>query len=174
MAFTYRKIASVTVGSGGSSTIDFQNIPATYTDLVIKMSYRTNRAEIYDQMRLTFNNSSAANYDFKGITGEGDAVGSTDNTTNGTSIKVAPGGGNSATTSTFTNDEIYIPNYTGSTNKSLSSDAVGENNATKAYQSMFAGLRKVTDAINRITLTPEGAGTILQHSTATLYGISQA
>jgi hypothetical protein len=173
MAITYIKIASVAIGSGGASTIDFQNIPATYTDLVIKTSYRTNRTQVYDQMRLTFNNSTAGNYDFRGLTGDGTGA-SSENATNTTSIKVAPGGGNNATTSTFTNDEIYIPNYAGSTNKSLSSEGVGENNATEAYRSMFAGLWKLTNAINRITLTPEGAGTILQHSTATLYGILKA
>ena len=33
MANTYKLIASNTVGSGGSSGIDFTSIPATYTDL---------------------------------------------------------------------------------------------------------------------------------------------
>jgi hypothetical protein len=35
MPNTYKKIASVVVGSGGSSSINFTNIPQTFTDLKI-------------------------------------------------------------------------------------------------------------------------------------------
>ena len=37
MANTYVAIATVTVGSGGAASIDFTSIPATYTDLVVKL-----------------------------------------------------------------------------------------------------------------------------------------
>ena len=37
---TMTKLATVTVGSGGSSTITFSNIPQNYTDLVVKASLR--------------------------------------------------------------------------------------------------------------------------------------
>lgn len=40
MMATYIKIGSVEVGAGGASSIDFSSIPATYTDLVLKMSAR--------------------------------------------------------------------------------------------------------------------------------------
>ena len=40
MANTYTLIASSTVGSGGAANIEFTSIPATYTDLLIKMSAR--------------------------------------------------------------------------------------------------------------------------------------
>ena len=40
MATTFTKIASVTVGSGGASSIDFTSIPSTYTDLCVKLSTR--------------------------------------------------------------------------------------------------------------------------------------
>jgi hypothetical protein len=36
MANTYEAIATVEVGSGGASTIDFTSIPSTYTDLVLR------------------------------------------------------------------------------------------------------------------------------------------
>ena len=173
MATTYEKIASVTVGSGGAADITFSSIPATFDDLIIFTSYRTNRAQVYDQLRLQFNGSTASNYDFRGITGDGGAA-SSESTTNGASLKMAPGGGNNATANTFTNDNIYIPNYRGSTNKSVSSEGVGENNASEAYRSMFAGLWKVADAITSIKLFPEGAGNFLQYSTATLYGIRKS
>jgi hypothetical protein len=41
MANTYIQIGStVTVGAGGSTTITFSSIPATYTDLILKFSLR--------------------------------------------------------------------------------------------------------------------------------------
>jgi hypothetical protein len=44
MALTYTAIKTVTVGSGGAANIDFTSIPQTYTDLVLKVSARMNRA----------------------------------------------------------------------------------------------------------------------------------
>ena len=35
---TYTLIASNTVGSGGTASIEFNSIPQTYTDLLIKIS----------------------------------------------------------------------------------------------------------------------------------------
>ena len=40
MATTYKAISTVTVGSGGAASITFSSIPATYTDLVLKISGR--------------------------------------------------------------------------------------------------------------------------------------
>jgi hypothetical protein len=37
----YEAIATVEVGSGGAADIEFTSIPATYTDLVVKLSVRT-------------------------------------------------------------------------------------------------------------------------------------
>jgi hypothetical protein len=44
----------------------------------------------------------------------------------------------SATAGTFSNSEIYIPNYTSSNQKSFSSDSVTENNATSAIAILSA------------------------------------
>ena len=42
---TMTPIQTVTVGSGGAANITFSNIPQTYTDLVIKISARSNRSD---------------------------------------------------------------------------------------------------------------------------------
>jgi len=44
MATTYEAIATVTVGSGGAATFGFTSIPATYTDLLVVASLRSDRA----------------------------------------------------------------------------------------------------------------------------------
>ena len=62
MPDTFIKIASVTVGSGGASSIDFTSIPSTYTDLVVVHSLRGTNAAVYQQARIQFNGDTASNY----------------------------------------------------------------------------------------------------------------
>jgi len=170
---TYTQIGSaVTVGSGGAASIDFSSIPSTYTDLIIKVSLRGSDAGNYVNNRITFNGSTSG-YTSKLLYGLGSSTGSLNNSVTNAVDFAAYGTGSAATSSTFGNAEIYIPNYTASTNKSLSVDAVSENNATTAIAALTAGLWSNSAAINQITITPSD-GTFLQHSTAYLYGVSNA
>jgi hypothetical protein len=81
--------------------------------------------------------------------------------------------GSTATSNTFGNFTLYIPNYAGSTQKSMICEAVTENNATNAAARLCAYLHTGTSAINIITLTA-ASGTFVQYSTATLYGIKSS
>lgn len=169
MADTFVKIASATVGAGGASSIDFTSIPSTYTDLCIKLSGRINNSNPgwYDAS-ITFNGSGSS-YSGRFIYGSGSGV------SNGTeSSIIVRTSSNSVTANTFGNAEIYIPNYAGSTNKSVSIDQVAENNATLGLTMLTASLWSNTAAINQITLTPITSNSWMQYSTATLYGILKA
>jgi hypothetical protein len=68
--------------------------------------------------------------------------------------------------------EVYIPNYAGSAYKSISIDAVDENNASSAYSVLTAGLWSNTAAITSLRLTDNNGG-YLQYTTAYLYGIKK-
>ena len=162
-------IQTVTVGTA-TPTIEFTSIPQTYTDLVLVTNYRTTRAAVFDQLRLRFNGNTGANYSWRGLYGSGSSVG-TENTNNDVSFKTDVGVGNNATSNTFSNGSIYIANYTGSTNKSVSIDAVGENNATEAYQFVYAGLYTNTTAITSIQGFSEGSANFMVGSTFSLYGV---
>ena len=169
MATTYEAIATVEVGSGGAADIEFTSIPATYTDLLVKVSARStdgNWQGMY--MRL---NGATTNYSSIYLDGTGSSVGSGVITTTG--LYVSTIGGTNTTSSTFTNSEIYIPNYTSSNNKSLSADGSAENNATAAYLNLIANLWSDSAAITSILLY-SAAGNIAQYSTATLYGIKNS
>lgn len=173
MPVTYKKIASATVGSGGTANIDMQSIPSTYTDLVLKISSRTNRANLQDAVSVYFNNdTTAARYTMRNLYGTGASAFST-NTNTYLSELVMTSGAN-ATASTFGNGEIYIPNYAGSTQKSASADGVGENNATNAYVGLGAYLYNQTTAISRITIVPVTGTLLAEFTTAVLYGISKS
>jgi hypothetical protein len=171
MANTYALISSVTVGSGGAATMAFSSIPSTYTDLVLLVSARTDESgENWSQSNITFNGSSSG-YTNRYLLGTGSA--SSQGSVGTTFVYGGRGTGAAATASTFGNSFVYIPNYAGSSNKSVSTDDVTENNATSALTFLSAGLWSDSAAINSITITASGCN-FVQYSTAYLYGISNA
>ena len=171
MALTYQAIATVTVGSGGAANIEFTSIPQTYTDLKILFSIRDATAN-NGVVKITFNNSSTG-YTARQLWGSGSSVGSDTNYTGGGTYYGTEGSSapSNATASTFSNCELYIPNYTSSNNKSISADSLNENNATLAYPSLSAGLWSNSAAITSIKITQYSGSNFAQYSTATLYGI---
>jgi hypothetical protein len=171
MATTFTKIASITVGLGGTSSIDFTSIPQTYTDLVLKTSVRTGRGTVNDALAVKLN-SSTTGYSSREVTYDNGNVPSyTDLFGAGYNLNTQ---GNGTTSNTFSNQEIYIPNYTGSAHKSFSSESVVENNGSDARVEIMASLWSNTSPITSIILSSYTGNGLLQHSTATLYGISNS
>jgi hypothetical protein len=158
------KIASTEVGSAGASSIDFTNIPQGYTDLKVVVSARSTTGSSTFYVRF---NGSSSNLTSRLLYGNG-ANALSYSATDGSSGEVDP---SSYTTSVFNNADIYIPNYAGSNNKSVSIDSVNENNASQALAYMTALLWSNTAAINSISIGLTGTGNLAQYTTATLYGI---
>jgi hypothetical protein len=171
MPNTFTLIASSTVGSGGAASIDFTSIPNTYTDLVVKISTRSNRSgapidETY--MRL---NGNTGNFSNTYLQGNGSAA----NSGSGSyPLWLGYSTAATATANTFSNSEILISNYTSSNNKSLSIDAVQEDNSSTAYATLHANLWNVSSAVTSITFYPLLGSKFDQYSTAYLYGVKNA
>ena len=165
-------IQTVTVGSGGASSIEFTSIPQTYTDLQIVLSGRQSVAG-GTNVNMKFNGSSSG-YTNRNIISAAGTVASESSVLGTSSIKIGfiPENVN-YTASTFSNQYVYIPNYAGSNNKSVSTDNAMENNSTSVYFGLFAGLWSNSSAITSIALTCE-SGNFVQYSTATLYGVTSA
>lgn len=168
MPNTMTLISSATVGAGGAASIDFTSIPQTYTDLVLKLSLRNALADVWDNADIAFNGITTT-YTNLQLRGNGSTATSAKSTTQ-PAINYWHVVSNSATASTFGNAEIYIPNYTGSANKSVSVDSVTEQNATSSAATLTAGLWAHSAAITSIKITGNGSN-FVQHSTAYLYGI---
>jgi hypothetical protein len=169
---TYIKIASNTVGAGGVASVTFSSIPSTYTDLVIKISARQNVA--FANAYLQFNGSTGANYSYRRLRGDGSGVSSATAASQTSADTFASVGRSSFTANTFSNAEIYVPNYTSANFKSFSIDSVNENNATAADMALNADLWSQTAAITSVTLLADSGANYVQYSTFTLYGISNA
>jgi hypothetical protein len=169
MPVTYKKIASVTVGAGGAASIDFSSIPATYTDLIVHLSLRDESTNGFPAVTMEINGVTT-NRTWRRLRGDGTSATSTNNTTG--EINTMPGA--NTTASTFGNIQVYLPNYSGSANKSLSVDGVTGNGAAAGDTILTAGLWSQTTVINQLTFKSGSATDFNQHSTATLYGISKS
>jgi hypothetical protein len=169
MAFTYSKLAESTVGSGGASAITFNNIPQNYTDLVLKFSHRG-----------TTTSSAGRDSLFASLSFNGGALTPSTRflraTAGGASSTGGPTGGyvdsSAFTASSFSNTEVYIPNYSGSNLKSYSMDSVTEQNTAgwDTIMGLGALLLNSVAAITSIGISLD-YGNFAQYSTAYLYGI---
>ena len=172
MPTTYEAIATVTVGSGGASSISFSSIPATYTDLSLFFSVRADNAAGTNNIVVAFNGSTS-NTSTRRLYG-------VSNGTFSDSLSQAQVGNipaANATASTFSNCVLYIPNYTSTNAKSSSQDGVAENNGSTNFGlGLYANLWNPSTqaAITSLTFTTESAANFVQHSTATLYGIKNS
>ena len=174
MATTMRLISKQTLSSS-SSTITFSNIPGTgYTDLLLILSARSDRSNAYeDPVRLRFNSDTGNNYTTVQLAQYNSSAFSGSITSSGIQATGALTGP-LATSSTFGSGAIYIPNYAGSTNKSLSCDCTTEHNGTQVLIGVSAGLWSNTAAITTIEVAPWNGSNLVSGSSFFLYGITKA
>lgn len=168
MALQLFKIASTTVESPVAD-ITFSSIPSGYTDLKLVYSLRGDAGAISRSVLVTFNGSTTS-YSDRYLQGDGATASSGTNSGGGSKFYAGECTASTATSNTFGNQELYIPNYTGSNYKSISIDAIAETNATTQYVSLTASLWSNTAAITSIKLVPS-TGNFVANSTATLYGV---
>jgi hypothetical protein len=173
---TFTQIGSaVVVGGTSQAAIDFTSIPATYTDLVMKLSLRQDTTNFGSGITMTFNNNTSSSYSMRLLRGNpssNNASSALETTLTSTFVGVTQ----MNTASTFTNMEMYIPNYASTTTaKSVSIDEVTEANQIESRLYLIANLWNPSSqaAIDQITLTATSFN-FVQYSTAYLYGVSNA
>ena len=171
MANTYTLISSNVLSSSAAS-VTFSAIPATYTDLVVRLSARTDAATVTPGAIMRLNGDTATNYSFIALEGSGTAASSAlVGTLN--YINIGRVDGASATADTFGSGEVYIPSYTASQNKPVSAVGMGETNATAATMAANAGLWRNTAVITSVSIIT-GSGNFLSGSSFYLYGIKNS
>lgn len=148
--------------TGSSPTIELTAITADYTDLLLVYSLRSTTSgntEFY--IKLNNTNPTARMLV--------SAYSTSSATSNTNAYLTAPATSNTA--NTYGNGQIYIPNYTGTTQKSASVDNVTETNGTSFVQAMIAAsLYNVTTAVTSIQVT-DIYGNWTADSSISLYGI---
>jgi hypothetical protein len=157
-------IASSTVGSGGTSSIDFTSIPATYTDLFILLSGRT---VAQGNVRLNLN-ASASGFSTRTmyVTGAGSPATFTDTVALG---RVT----NNSTDTPSTNFGamgIHLPNYRSSVSKNFSADCYAAS-YNGGFIMVTAGVWANNAAITSLSLLPPSGSTFIENTSAYLYGV---
>lgn len=167
----FESIATVTVGSGGASSIEFTSIPGTYQHLQVRFLLRntwaTNKRE---EVRLRLNSDTGSNYARHGLEGDGSgasAFGSASTTSMGAGVL----GGDGLTASAFSAGVIDILDYASTSKTKTVRGLTGVDGNGEGWLWMRSGLWNSTSAITTITLSSDNGQTIKQHSTAALYGI---
>lgn len=162
----YELIETIEVGAGGAASIEFTSIPQDGVDLLCVYSGRNTATSFVARIQL--NSDTGSNYSMRSLYGGGSSAAS--DSASGTYFSPFSINPSSYTANTFGNSQLYISNYTSSSNKSVSMDSVIENNATTSYQHISAGLYSDTAAITSIKIFT--AANLAEFSTASLYIIS--
>jgi hypothetical protein len=172
MPTTYTIISSNVLGSATSS-VTFSSIPGTYTDLVLRINARSDADTFFRQLNYIFNSSSGTNAYWRTINATGSSVTSTSASNTG-GAELADLKGVADADVSYGSFEIYIPNYTSTVAKQISSFSVNERNSTTNNKiQCYAILDQVTSAVTSITLTPS-ANNFSTGSSFYLYGIKNS
>jgi hypothetical protein len=175
MANTYVLISSNVLGSN-TATVTFSSIPATYTDLLVRIGARGDTfAQSTETFTLRINSNSGANYSQTRMINAGGS-GTVSYDANTTSLAIVRGmTASTATANIFGNVEIYIPSYTSTQNRPIYIQGGGENNDTSSFYNLAeAGLFRNTSAITTLLFAPNNSTNFLAGSSFYLYGIKNS
>jgi hypothetical protein len=168
----FESIATVTVGAGGSSQVDFSSISGSYQHLQIRGIIRGNNASAgADSMLIRFNTDSSSVYAIHRLYATGTTV-SADAFTGITDVSIGSLLRSGNTSSVFAGFVIDLLDYS-NTNKFTTMRALSGWDANGSGEIWFqSGLWRNTAAVNAIRLLPGGSSTAFaQYSHFALYGI---
>lgn len=155
--------------TAASVTFDNLNTLTGYTDLKLVVSARDTSTAGANWNGYSFTilpNGLSTNITQRSLFGNGSSVASYADTSMFNVIDMG-----SDTANTFSNVEIYVPNYTSNTFKSFSVDGVAEANATNTSMRISAGLWSSTAAITSLRLNAYSVFAV--GSTFSLYGVAK-
>ena len=176
---SFESIATVSVGAGGQSSIEFTSIPATYKHLQIRGIAQTNRTTYgTDSLYARFNGDSGTNYADHWIRGDGSVAAAGNYAPSSNLLYISYGGSGTGVSGVYGVSIIDILDYA-STNKYKTTktrngtDINGTIAGYGGFMFLSSGLWMSTSAISSITITPDG-NNFNQHSSFALYGIKGA
>lgn len=169
---SYESISTVTVGSGGTSSISFTSIPNTFTHLQIRALARGGFAGVREQTRVRFNGSTST-YASHWVEGDGSSA-SAGETWGDSEHLLRFVSGNGSTASVFGTYVLDILDYANTSKAKTVRTLIGYDANGSGYVSLDSGLWTGTAAISSISLTPKDGSSWLQYSSFALYGIKGA
>jgi hypothetical protein len=165
LATSYESIATVTVGGGGSSSISFTSIPATYKHLQVRILSGQGNATQGASMQ--FNSDTGSNYKIHALDGSGSTV------------ATAAGGATpyvlyySGSSSGLQATVVDILDYANTNKYKVSRSLQGYDLNGSGHIVLLSHLWMNTNAITSILIDGTGSN-FIQYSSFALYGIKGA
>lgn len=157
-------IATVSVGSGGASSIAFSDIPGGFQHLQVRGALRHNTADRGSTIR--FNSDSGNNYAWHRVFGDGASA--TASATTSTSNIFAHVGA-ASTADAVGGFVLDILDYGNTSKNKTTRSLTGTDANGNGYVMLTSGLWMSTSAVTSITFTVDG--NYEQFSTVALYGV---
>ena len=167
----YESIATVTVGAGGASNVEFTGIPSTYKHLQVRITSRDNRSTLVtNNLFVYINNDTATNYSYHLLNGDGSSA-SADNGSN-TDLMIAGTDAASGATSGVMGVSVFdILDYANTNKYKTTRTLTGIDNNGSGVIRLWSGNWRNTNAITSLKFYPSSSATIQQYSSFALYGI---
>jgi len=164
------QIAQV-VTTGSQATVDFDNIPSYFNDLLITFQVRSNLVGSYETMSMKVNNDgTAANYSSSQYLGGATSSAYAGNTAASTSGWGAGGvGGTTSPTGYASTGQIMVFNYARTTFYKCLESLNRYDQAANTLNEIHSGHWKSTAAVSRLTLSVPTS--FVDGSVITLYGL---
>jgi hypothetical protein len=163
----YESIATVTVGSGGSSSIDFTSIPSGFSHLQIRgVGIGTGSSPNWYDAFMQFNGDTAANYSYHALEGDGVSASAGASTPRSNMIIGYFGGVNVSAMVIDILDYANVNKY--KTVKALT--GLNQNNSNDRGILLVSNSWRSTSAITSIKIYPSSSSAT-QYTQFALYGI---
>lgn len=160
----YNSIATVSVGAGGVSQINFTSIPNTFKHLQIR--YINTTTTVNQNLDFRFNGDTGSNYAWHRLLGDG-ASAIADSSSTQTVMRIGRSGGNATS---FAAGVFDVLDYSNTSKNKTARTLYGTDENGSGLIFSASGLWQNTAAITSITITP-AAGNFAQYSQFALYGI---
>jgi hypothetical protein len=165
---SFESIATVTVGSGGASTVTFSGIPSTYQHLQIRGIARGTVAGSDENIYMQFNGVAGTSYSWHRMLANGSSVSSGNNPSQPSGV-ITVVSASSSTANVFGATVIDILDYA-NTNKNKTVRGFGGNDQSSSGYACFQSFAFLnTAAITSIDIT--SSANWAQYSQFALYGI---
>jgi len=164
-------ISAITL-SAAQSSVEFNNIPGTYTHLQIRAIGRTNLGgSVLDNVVFQFNSDTGSNYTVHHLNGNGSSASAGADTPRNNTIFLRATG-SSATSGNFGLAVCDILDYANTNKFKTIRSLSGYDNNGSGELFFWSGLWRNTAAISSISIFENGnLANISQYSSFTLYGI---
>ena len=163
-------IERVVVGSGGTSSITFSNIPQTYRHLHIRGICKDARSSVNSPFSIQLNADSGTNYAQHEIQGQGSSANAYSATSVSSMRYIGYTAGNQA--STFGAAVLDILDYANTSKNTVARAFSGVENNGSGTVVLASGLWINTSAVTSVTIIPFSPP-FGQYSTFSLYGVKE-